>query len=109
MLTAEQIAAAAERLNEAERSRVQTGILSLEYPSIDMGSAYAVQDAWVKRKVADGRKVIGWKIGLTSKAMQYALNIGSGAKLVLIGGRFTPAGPFERAAGRSCHGRTSGA
>lgn len=75
MLTAEQIAAAAERLNEAERSRVQTGILSLEYPSIDMGSAYAVQDAWVKRKVADGRKVIGWKIGLTSKAMQYALNI----------------------------------
>jgi 2-oxo-hept-3-ene-1,7-dioate hydratase len=40
-----------------------------------MDDAYAVQDAWVKRKIAAGRKVTGWKIGLTSKAMQYALNI----------------------------------
>ncbi len=29
----------------------------------------------VALKIADGRRVIGWKIGLTSKAMQYALNI----------------------------------
>jgi 2-oxo-hept-3-ene-1,7-dioate hydratase len=40
-----------------------------------MDDAYAVQSAWVKKKAASGRKIIGWKIGLTSKAMQYALNI----------------------------------
>jgi 2-oxo-hept-3-ene-1,7-dioate hydratase len=40
-----------------------------------MDDAYAVQTAWVKQKLAAGRKQIGWKIGLTSKAMQYALNI----------------------------------
>jgi 2-oxo-hept-3-ene-1,7-dioate hydratase len=75
MLTHEEIEAAAARLDEAERTRVQTGLLSLAHPGIDMDDAYAIQASWVKRKVAAGRRVIGWKIGLTSKAMQYALNI----------------------------------
>ncbi|WP_332696834.1 2-oxo-hept-4-ene-1,7-dioate hydratase [Bosea sp. (in: a-proteobacteria)] len=75
MLTSDEIAAAALSLDEAERTRVQTGLMSLRHPGMTMDDAYAVQDAWVKRKIAAGRKVIGWKIGLTSKAMQYALNI----------------------------------
>jgi 2-oxo-hept-3-ene-1,7-dioate hydratase len=54
---------------------MQTGLLSLKHPAMTMDDAYAVQAAWVKRKLAAGRKVDGWKIGLTSKAMQYALNI----------------------------------
>ncbi|QQP52675.1 HpcG [Caligus rogercresseyi] len=40
-----------------------------------MDDAYAVQNAIYKAKLTAGQKVIGWKIGLTSKAMQYALNI----------------------------------
>ena len=75
MLTNDQIEAAAASLDEAERSRVQTGLLSLKYPEITMEDAYAIQGTWVKKKIAAGRRVIGWKIGLTSKAMQYALNI----------------------------------
>jgi len=75
MLTKDQIDAAAARLDEAERSRVQIGLLSLQYPEIGMDDAYAIQAAWERRKIAAGRRVIGWKIGLTSKAMQYALNI----------------------------------
>ena len=75
MLTSTEIAAAVKALDDAERSRVQTGLLSLKHPEMSMDDAYAVQSAWVKQKIANGRKVIGWKIGLTSKAMQYALNI----------------------------------
>ena len=75
MLTKDEIAAAAEALDQAERTRRQIGLLSLDHPGMTMDDAYAVQSAWVNRKIADGRKVIGWKIGLTSKAMQYALNI----------------------------------
>ena len=75
MLTKDEIAAAAQALDQAERTRRQIGLLSLEHPGMTMDDAYAVQSAWVNRKIADGRKVIGWKIGLTSKAMQYALNI----------------------------------
>ena len=40
-----------------------------------MDDAYAIQAALVQKKIASGRKVTGWKIGLTSKAMQYALGI----------------------------------
>ncbi len=75
MLDKSQIEAAARALDTAERERVQTGLLSLEHPDMTMDDAYAVQAAWVKQKIAAGRRVIGWKIGLTSKAMQYALNI----------------------------------
>ncbi|HEV7321251.1 MAG TPA: 2-oxo-hepta-3-ene-1,7-dioic acid hydratase [Ensifer sp.] len=75
MLEKSQIEAAAIALDTAERERVQTGLLSLKHPEMTMDDAYAVQAAWVKQKIARGRRVIGWKIGLTSKAMQYALNI----------------------------------
>lgn len=75
MLTKDEIDAAAAALDGAEKSRRQIGLLSLKHPDMTMDDAYAVQAAWVKQKIAAGRKVIGWKIGLTSKAMQYALNI----------------------------------
>ncbi|WDZ79940.1 2-oxo-hepta-3-ene-1,7-dioic acid hydratase (plasmid) [Ensifer adhaerens] len=75
MLDKSQIEAAAAALDTAERERVQTGLLSLKHPEMTMDDAYAVQAAWVKQKITRGRRVIGWKIGLTSKAMQYALNI----------------------------------
>jgi len=75
MLSHDEIQAAAESLDQAERTRVQTGLLSLKHPQMTMDDSYAVQSTWVKKKIAGGRKPIGWKIGLTSKAMQYALNI----------------------------------
>lgn len=75
MLTKDQIDAAASALDEAERTRVQTGLMSLSYPDMTTDDAYAIQAEWVRRKRDAGRKVIGWKIGLTSKAMQSALNI----------------------------------
>ncbi|MDQ0138402.1 2-oxo-hept-3-ene-1,7-dioate hydratase [Neorhizobium galegae] len=75
MLSDIQIEAAAAALDEAERTRIQTGLLSLQHPDMQMDDAYRIQSAWVMRKIAAGRKVVGWKIGLTSKAMQYALNI----------------------------------
>ncbi|RUM22916.1 2-oxo-hepta-3-ene-1,7-dioic acid hydratase [Rhizobium vallis] len=75
MLTDNEIAQAAESLDTAEKTRAQTGLLSLKHPDMTMDDAYAVQAAWVRSKIEAGRRVIGWKIGLTSKAMQYALNI----------------------------------
>jgi 2-oxo-hept-3-ene-1,7-dioate hydratase len=66
---------AAARLFEAERTGTQMGLLSKAHPSWTMDDAYAVQAALLKRKLAAGRRIIGWKIGLTSKAMQDALKI----------------------------------
>lgn len=75
MLTKEQIKQAAERLYEAEKSRKQIPALTLEYTDMDMDDAYAIQKAWVDRKITEGAKVGGYKIGLTSRAMQMAVNI----------------------------------
>ena len=75
MMSPAEIRAAAEQLFKAEAKRSQIDILSLEHPDMDMDDAYAIQSALVDRKQASGRSIIGWKIGLTSKAMQYALNI----------------------------------
>jgi 2-oxo-hept-3-ene-1,7-dioate hydratase len=75
MLSAEDIAAAAAALYDAENDRRQIAPLTLTHSGMDMDDAYAVQKAWVDRKIADGRKVTGYKIGLTSRAMQMAMNI----------------------------------
>lgn len=74
MLSEEQIAEAAYRLYQAEKERVQIRALTQSF-DMDMEDAYAVQRGWVDRKLADGEKIIGYKIGLTSKSMQLAMNI----------------------------------
>lgn len=66
---------AAADLLLAEETGRQIGLLSRRYPQIGMDDAYAIQAAIAAAKAAKGQSIIGWKIGLTSKAMQYALNI----------------------------------
>jgi len=75
MLTPDQLAQAAQDLYQAEQTGAQTGLLSQRFEGMDMDDAYAIQHALVQRKLAAGEQIIGWKIGLTSKAMQSALNI----------------------------------
>lgn len=74
-MTPEDHAQAAMDLLNAEGTGEQISILSLRYPDMGMDDAYAIQNAIYRAKISAGRNVIGWKIGLTSKAMQYALNI----------------------------------
>jgi len=74
-MTPQDHAHAAAALLQAEKSGVQTGLLTLQHPEMGMDDAYAIQNAIYRAKLDEGRRVIGWKIGLTSKAMQYALNI----------------------------------
>lgn len=74
-MTPEDHSRAAADLLQAEETGEQIGLLSLRHPDMQMADAYAVQDAIHRAKITAGRDVIGWKIGLTSKAMQSALNI----------------------------------
>jgi 2-oxo-hept-3-ene-1,7-dioate hydratase len=66
---------AAQQLFDAEKSRTQIRQLSIQHPGMTIEDAYAVQTALVALKIAAGCTVRGHKIGLTSKAMQSALNI----------------------------------
>jgi 2-oxo-hept-3-ene-1,7-dioate hydratase len=74
-LDPEIISRLADSLDVAERTRKQVDHFSLEHPDMTIEDAYAVQSAWVAKKIADGRVPIGHKIGLTSRAMQRAGNI----------------------------------
>ena len=66
---------AAERLEQAERTGVACRQFSLDHPDMTIDDAYAIQHAWMQLKLRNGRTVKGHKIGLTSKAMQRAVNI----------------------------------
>ena len=74
-MTDKDIRAAAEELAEAERQCRQIEPISLRFPDITMAQAYRIQSEWVSRKIASGEKVVGYKVGLTSRAMQQAMNI----------------------------------
>ena len=66
---------AADILMEAEKNRKQATQISATFPAIEIEDAYAISTECMKRKVAAGRKVIGYKVGLTSKAMQASSQI----------------------------------
>jgi 2-oxo-hept-3-ene-1,7-dioate hydratase len=66
---------ASELLLEAERTRKPIQQLSTTWPDIDFDDAYAIQTLVQQRKIRAGRKLIGHKVGLTSKAMQRSSQI----------------------------------
>src|SRR5437763_7578995 len=74
-LTEQQRAEAADRLLEAERTRTAIDRLTDLYPGITGADAYDIQLRQIASKRAEGAKVVGKKIGLTSKALQEQLGI----------------------------------
>lgn len=74
-LTPAQREALALQLHAAERSGVPMKRLSDLHPTMDAEDAYDVQRRVVAVKTAAGEQVRGYKIGLTSKAMQKAVGI----------------------------------
>jgi len=66
-----QLAAA---LYEAEKSTVPVATLTDQY-QLTNDEAYAIQLEGMKLRLADGHRIVGKKIGLTSKAMQNALGV----------------------------------
>ena len=99
MLDKSEIEDCARRLEEAERSRRPLSQFSLRYPQMTIDDAYAIQTAWVAIKQASGRKIVGQKIGLTSRAMQIASQIDEPDNGVLLDDMVFDNGaqiPFDR-------------
>jgi 2-oxo-hept-3-ene-1,7-dioate hydratase len=59
----------------AEKERKQAVQLSKTWPSMTIEDAYAISTEVVERKIDAGAKLIGHKVGLTSKAMQRSSQI----------------------------------
>ncbi|MGO1561192.1 putative hydratase [Actinomycetales bacterium JB111] len=67
--------AAADILLEAARTGVPVEPLTAQFPGLDPDDAYAVQQLQVDAWRAQGRDTVGFKVGLTSRAMQEQLGI----------------------------------
>ena len=66
---------AADILYKAENERRQVAMLSQDNPDMTIDDAYMVQLRNIARRVEAGEKIVGMKIGLTSKAMQQLLGV----------------------------------
>lgn len=75
MLNDEQITKAAAAIHAAEKERRQTRAVTLEHPDMGLDDAYRIQAQCMALKRAEGRTIRGYKIGLTSRAMQMTLHI----------------------------------
>jgi 2-oxo-hept-3-ene-1,7-dioate hydratase len=75
MLSPEVIAQIADELAEADRTRSVVPRITARYPDATIDDSYAIQGVWRDKNLAAGRRLVGRKIGLTSKAMQQATGI----------------------------------
>ena len=75
MLPPDTIATLARQLYQARKARTQLRHFSRDHPQMTIEDGYAIQRAWVQLELADGRRICGRKIGLTSRAMQQASQI----------------------------------
>ncbi|OMC16812.1 MULTISPECIES: 2-keto-4-pentenoate hydratase [unclassified Mycobacterium] len=62
-------------LAQAERSREAISPLTAAYPDIDVVDAYEIQLINIRQRVAEGARVLGHKVGLSSKAMQQMMGV----------------------------------
>jgi 2-oxo-3-hexenedioate decarboxylase len=65
----------AKRLHEAARTRQATTQLTASEPDLSLDDAYAIQQAVVEARVGEGHRVVGAKLGLTSRAKQVAMGV----------------------------------
>ncbi|OBI38883.1 2-keto-4-pentenoate hydratase [Mycobacterium sp. E2238] len=62
-------------LAQAERSREPIAPLTAAYPDIDVVDAYEIQLINIRQRVAEGARVLGHKVGLSSKAIQQMMGV----------------------------------
>lgn len=67
--------AIADELVQADRDRAVLPRLTARYPEMVIEDSYAIQKIWSDRRIAQGARLVGHKIGLTSKVMQLATGI----------------------------------
>lgn len=75
MLPAETRDELAADLAQAERSRVPIAPLTVDHPDIDVVDAYEIQLINIRQRVAEGARVVGHKVGLSSAAMQRMMGV----------------------------------
>ncbi|MAT04790.1 MAG: 4-oxalocrotonate decarboxylase [Acidimicrobiaceae bacterium] len=64
-----------DRLAAAESNRQPISPLTDYHPGLSVDEAYEVEDQLIERRISRGEKVVGAKVGLTSKAKQHRMGV----------------------------------
>ncbi|MGZ4585537.1 MAG: 2-keto-4-pentenoate hydratase [Mycobacterium sp.] len=62
-------------LAQAERSREPIAPLTAAHPDIDVVDAYEIQLINIRQRIAEGARVLGHKVGLSSKVIQQMMGV----------------------------------
>ncbi|MDA4107110.1 2-keto-4-pentenoate hydratase [Mycolicibacterium holsaticum] len=82
----------AKQLIVAERERTPIAAFTDANPDLDVDTAYLAQQAFVQAKLDAGERVVGAKLGLTSRAKQEAMGVDSPLSGVVTSGMLAPFG-----------------
>jgi len=82
----------AGRLTRAERQASPIAPLSAMISGLTVRDAYAIQRAVVRHRLDAGEWIVGWKIGLTSRAMQEQLGVDQPDYAPILSDWFVPEG-----------------
>jgi len=74
-LCPDELDAIAEHLLSAEAERREVPSLAQTHGELSLDEGYQVQDEIIARKLKAGDRLIGWKLGLTSKEKQKAMGV----------------------------------
>lgn len=74
-LSREDIVRLTERVEGAQTRAYAIPKLTDDYPGMSMADAYAVQAELRRRWIARGNRLVGWKVGLTSKAKMQQMGV----------------------------------
>lgn len=89
----------ADLLLAAEDSATARSSISAEWPGLDLATAYAAQDIALERRLSRGERLVGVKLGLTSRAKQRQMNVDTPSVAWLTDAMLLPTGealPRER-------------
>ena len=70
-----QYSALGDQLHQALRSSTPLEPLTSRHPELTIEDAYRIQERLIARRLADGERVVGKKIGVTSKAVMHMLGV----------------------------------
>lgn len=89
----------ARLLDEAQRQGKPVEPLTSLEPGLSVADAYKIQDELVALRVSRGEKIVGYKMGLTSKAKMQQMGVSSPIMAILTDGMERPCGGTVELAG----------
>lgn len=63
------------RVDRGEKEREEIIRLTEDYPELTVEDGYLIQEQLITRRIAEGNRVVGYKLGLTSKAKQEMIGV----------------------------------